>query len=553
MGWHYKKIIGGTCLVAGCIFAVLWSRLEVPAPVTGIIIPHHDLVASVRDAYLSEVAKLYQPKTIILVAPNHFDAGSAPILTSEESWNTSFGEILPDHTVIVASGVVRDHQSLLKDHSITSPIGVLKKYFPEATIAPFFMRRDATYEEVADLVQRVESVCEDCLVVASVDFSHTNAAALADLHDSLIWRHLANADSKGLYSGAEVDSPESLTFLSLWAAHKNAKVFSLYSHTNSGHMTDTQYGEVTSHIIGGYGRALQDLLHKDRESSVTFMIGGDVMFARGVHSEHQFDAKSALIKGLGERFFWGVDVAMINLEGVFSTSTNQEQAWYTMPPQLVFSGEYIDALRYARINTIAHANNHSHDGTSNDMLYTRDLLQKSGIDYVRGDAVVTKTDGDVKVAFIAGSELPPLVPIAEVVSEYSQAGYVTVVYLHFGNEYESKASETQYEQAKSVIDSGADLVVGTHPHVVQPVAEYKNVPIVYSLGNLLFDQNASTAVTEGLVLGGRVLEDTIEVFLLPVYTYLNPTLNALQAVDTTPWYGYEHTAKPYTYQFPLTN
>ena len=63
-----------------------------------------------------------------------------------------------------------------------------------------------------------------------------------------------------------------------------------------------------------------------------------------------------------------------------------------------------------------------------------------------------------------------------------------LVYLHWGTEYAAQPSAGQRQQAHDLLDAGASAVVGAHPHVVQPVEFYRGRPIVYSLGNFVFDQ-----------------------------------------------------------------
>ncbi len=81
--------------------------------------------------------------------------------------------------------------------------------------------------------------------------------------------------------------------------------------------------------------------------------------------------------------------------------------------------------------------------------------------------------------------------------EYSE---MQIVYVHWGTEYERIHSRFQEELAMRLIDAGADAIIGHHPHVIQDVALYKNVPIFYSLGNFIFDQYFSTDVQEGLMV-----------------------------------------------------
>ncbi len=77
---------------------------------------------------------------------------------------------------------------------------------------------------------------------------------------------------------------------------------------------------------------------------------------------------------------------------------------------------------------------------------------------------------------------------------------VLIVSFHFGEEYQKNANSRQKKLAHLAIDSGAKIVVGHHPHVIQEVERYKNGVIAYSLGNFIFDQNFSEETMQGLVL-----------------------------------------------------
>lgn len=68
-----------------------------------------------------------------------------------------------------------------------------------------------------------------------------------------------------------------------------------------------------------------------------------------------------------------------------------------------------------------------------------------------------------------------------------------LVYVHWGTEYAAQPNAEQRQQAHDLVDAGAAAVVGAHPHVVQPVEFYRGRPIVYSLGNFLFDQRGGAA------------------------------------------------------------
>ena len=75
-----------------------------------------------------------------------------------------------------------------------------------------------------------------------------------------------------------------------------------------------------------------------------------------------------------------------------------------------------------------------------------------------------------------------------------------IVSFHWGEEYQNQPNKEQRYFAQLAIDSGADLVIGHHPHVVQPVEKYKNSWIAYSLGNFVFDQSFSEKTMKGFLL-----------------------------------------------------
>jgi poly-gamma-glutamate synthesis protein (capsule biosynthesis protein) len=75
-----------------------------------------------------------------------------------------------------------------------------------------------------------------------------------------------------------------------------------------------------------------------------------------------------------------------------------------------------------------------------------------------------------------------------------------VVFTHWGIEYQLQQTEHQVAMAHAAIDAGADFVVGAHPHVRQPSETYRGKPIVYSLGNFVFDEMPGVEESQGNVL-----------------------------------------------------
>jgi len=85
------------------------------------------------------------------------------------------------------------------------------------------------------------------------------------------------------------------------------------------------------------------------------------------------------------------------------------------------------------------------------------------------------------------------------VKKAKASGALVIVYMHAGTEYTLTITNQQKNFAHAAIDAGAELVLGSHPHWVQKLEKYKNKAIIYSLGNLVFDQPWSKETQEGAV------------------------------------------------------
>jgi poly-gamma-glutamate capsule biosynthesis protein CapA/YwtB (metallophosphatase superfamily) len=90
-----------------------------------------------------------------------------------------------------------------------------------------------------------------------------------------------------------------------------------------------------------------------------------------------------------------------------------------------------------------------------------------------------------------------------------------VVHFHWGIPYERDPLQEDREKARFAVDCGADVVIGHHPHVMQPFEVYRGRPIFYSVGNFTFGSANSHA--EGLIVGCRFLEAETIATVFPVY------------------------------------
>ncbi len=99
-----------------------------------------------------------------------------------------------------------------------------------------------------------------------------------------------------------------------------------------------------------------------------------------------------------------------------------------------------------------------------------------------------------------------------------QCDYI-ILFAHWGEEYQHEPTSKQRESAHAFVDAGADVVVGAHPHVVEPLEIYNNHAIFYSLGNFLFDQGWRPEVKRGLAVAIKFSASSTTFTLIPVNTY----------------------------------
>lgn len=486
-----------------------------------IILPHHDIVRTDRQEFLQSVGKkIAQPKTIVLLSPNHYENGRGSIQTTDRVWEISAGTIEPNLAVIdsLQSLASSEPESFTNEHGIKAVLADVWATFPQAKIVPLLFKSTTSLDQLAALNDRLLGSCADCLVVASVDFSHYQPAILADLHDRLTARSLALLDPAKILKDAEVDSPPSLAMSILWAKSRQTNRFVLAKQTNSSRLVGDPDSEGTSHFFATFERGEALTV----EPAASFIIGGDMMFGRMIAHTFLAGGLEKSLEKLGNRVFWGTDLAAINLEGPVSKTPVPDDI---RPNHLVFNfpPETIKALRYLRVNAASLANNHSANAGRTGLADTRELLTAAGIQPVGGpndnDTVtVASITGHGLTIHLIGAHLLASTPdLTALIQKYSSASTDRVIiFPHWGAEYAAKHAPSQERLAHSWIDAGADAVIGAHPHVIQDAEVYRQRPIFYSLGNLLFDQTFSTETQQGLLVAGEFSANSLTVFALPI-------------------------------------
>ncbi len=246
-------------------------------------------------------------------------------------------------------------------------------------------------------------------------------------------------------------------------------------------------------------------------SNITIFLTGDVMFDFAVDSLLD---EGVEVFGDFTPLFKTSDMVVVNLEAPFTNSSDNLK---TVIP-VKADPAHASILKENNINVACLANNHIMDyGETglNDTLKNlknynitslgagENLQQASQPAYFVVDnrtiAILNYFDTTTFQEF-STSELPAATNnssgfasadwgiIRENLDQAKKQADIVIVFFHYGNEYSTSPNEFQKNISRKCIDEGADMVVGSHPHVIQGVESYKGKVIFYSLGNFVFDQ-----------------------------------------------------------------
>lgn len=265
------------------------------------------------------------------------------------------------------------------------------------------------------------------------------------------------------------------------------------------------------------------------ESEVTLGFVGDIMMDRGV--------KTSVIKNFGGDYkkilaeagaLKDPDIMFGNLEGPISDKGTKVGSIYSfrMDPSVTTT------IKDAGFDILSFANNHVGDYSNAAFLDTIGRLKEenilftgAGADYTEATKTkIIERDGirigyiamsDVGPEFMKATDTKPGILLANdknldtIVKNAKASVDVLVVSIHWGDEYKPH-NKRQETLAKRMIDNGADIIAGHHPHVPQDVQTYKEGLIIYSLGNFVFDQSFSQDTMGGLYSEVVVTKDGVK-------------------------------------------
>ena len=249
--------------------------------------------------------------------------------------------------------------------------------------------------------------------------------------------------------------------------------------------------------------------------TATLAVVGDIMLARGVARKIREQGLEYPLARTAARL-QRADFAFANLESPFGLKGRpipDKLIWFRADPS------YVAALTGAGIDAVTLANNHILDYDTENFLETLEILERNGILYTGGGRtlgearrpLLAEVKG-IRVAFLGYSQfadlfwswkyrrsfaatgtLPGVAPMREdyIIEDIRQARSVAdivVVAFHWGEEYQNYPTAAQVALGHRAVETGADIVLGFHPHAIQGIEFYRQGVIAYSLGNFVMDQ-----------------------------------------------------------------
>jgi poly-gamma-glutamate synthesis protein (capsule biosynthesis protein) len=278
------------------------------------------------------------------------------------------------------------------------------------------------------------------------------------------------------------------------------------------------------------------------EDVVTIGFAGDILFDDNYAVGNAFKMAGNTAEGVvGQSLLEkmrAADIMMVNNEFPYSNGgVPTEDKTYTFRAR----PETASILNDMGVDIVGLANNHAYDYGEQALVDSFNALKNVGVTYVGAGNNIEEashpvyyiTNSGMKIAVICATQIERLdnpdtkaatetspgvfrclndALLLEKVREAREENAYVIVFIHWGTESTSEIDYLQADQAKEIVDAGANLIIGAHPHVLQKIDYINGVPVVYSLGNYIF--NSKTQDT-GMILTTLHINGTVNLQFVP--------------------------------------
>lgn len=498
-------------LLLGAIILVLFftfnlvTKPEIKQINKAFILPHNPLFSSQINDILLSGPKLSQITTIIIFGPNHQDIG--PYLISTNNYLA--------HKL----GTDINEELIEEEHSIQTLKPLLKKRYPRAQIIPFIFRKGQEVEQIINWTNNLKGQIEQqkTLMIASVDFAHYLDQKTSAQNDQVTLQAIENYNYQliSTLNSDYLDCPTCIiSFLEL-TKPENLKPIVLKNKYQEG----TSYFFIAFRPSDSTFTPTLIPLSPTPPAQITLIATGDLSLSREINytiiqkqnPHFPFEKIASVIQE--------ADWAIANLEGPVISDCPQLRTGFK------FCGEIqnLNGLTSAGFDALNLANNHINNFGPQGLDETIQALDNQKIKYFGLGKIDFRTIKEIDLVFLGFDDtLAPLDKTrlqAEIEKVDSQADWV-IVNFHWGEEYQGQPNFRQKEIAQLAIEAGADIIIGHHPHVAQPLEYIEGKPIFYSLGNFVFDQLWSQDTRSG-ALGKIILSKNKIIKAEMISIYIN--------------------------------
>lgn len=369
--------------------------------------------------------------------------------------------------------------------------------FPHARILPLSINRNLTSEKTRVFSYVLKSnLPARSLVIALADFEKPTSDFVVDFENGFIKDVLVSLDRDKMDELPGKDTAVLLVLADYLQSIGAVKI----------EETGTQGWQAV------YGKG------ERKDPGRIYMVAfGDIMLGRQVRTRMNANGMNYPFENMDQNYLKVNDLLIANLEGPVAKNaikTSKAIAFRFMP-------DVVPLLKKHYFDIVSLANNHAYDMGFQGYKDSKELLNAGGMlpfGDARGlndDSVAKVMVRGKKIAFIGLEEVVYKIDddaAVKKIKELVKEGYLVIPFVHMGTEYVHKPISRQKELYHKLIDAGAAMVIGHHPHVVEGYEKYNGRLIFYSLGNAVFDQDWSYDTQEGLSIalmieGGATVND----------------------------------------------
>ena len=232
---------------------------------------------------------------------------------------------------------------------------------------------------------------------------------------------------------------------------------------------------------------------------ITLSFVGDVMLAclknettKGSFNEYAEKNKPEYFLKEVQSVFANDDFTTVNLENVLTDEELKESEKDHDPAYWFYSKtDNTKILLNGSVEGVSLANNHTYDYGYKGYKHTTAAVKNAGLNFGNYENIMYYQKEGFKIAVICyGLWRPNGVPILKnLIKKAEKQSDYQIIYFHGGKERIYEPEDWKVEACHNLVDAGADLIIGNHPHVLQPREIYNGTEIIYSLGNFCFGGN----------------------------------------------------------------